>query len=162
MIENQRELIRRWFEKSKRQRNAFDRFISLWISFNAFYAAEHLRESERQQLNNINNDYKNFFVELTRSNPKYFQDFKTYIETKTKNAGFIQDLRFPIGQEKHKRRYANLGSLCEYLDCVYQVRCNLFHGGKNLEDGQDQEIVSRAYSSLAVFLERIYGLTGIL
>ncbi|MBU4332492.1 hypothetical protein KKD20_05225 [Patescibacteria group bacterium] len=162
MIDNQRELIRRWFEKSKEEENSFDGFISLWISFNAFYAAEHLLESERQQLRNIYDEYKDSFVGLVDNHSETFQEFKHYIEIKPVNTGFIQDLRYPVEKEKHKKRYQNLGSLCEYLDCVYQVRCNLFHGGKNLEDGQDQEIVSRAYNSLAVFLERIYGLMGIL
>lgn len=162
MIENQINLIKRWFEKSKRQRNSFDKFISLWISFNAFYAAEHLQKSEKQQLNNINNEYKKVFSGLVHSNPRSFQDLKTYIETKPRNTGFIQDLRFSVGREKYKRRYLNIASLCEYLDCVYQVRCNLFHGGKSLEDGQDEEIVRRSYKSMTIFLKEIYRRRNIL
>jgi hypothetical protein len=156
MIENQKKLIKRWLEKSKDEENSFDRFISLWISFNAFYAAEHLLESENQQITNIKNEYKRLFAELTSDSPESFEAFKDYIETKPQNTGFIQDLRYQVDKEKHKKRYQSIGSLCEYLDCVYQVRCNLFHGGKNLEDGQDQKIVSRAYDSLLAFLEKVY------
>lgn len=162
MIDNQRELIRRWFEKSKNEGNPFDGFISLWISFNAFYVAERLKQSEQQQLDNVYAEYKDVFAELINNTPETFQEFKHYIEIKQENTGFIQDLRYEVGEEKHKKKYQSLDSLCEYLGCVYQVRCNLFHGGKSLEDGQDQEIVSRAYNSLIVFLERVYGVTGIL
>ncbi len=156
MKDNQKNLIKRWFEKSKDEENPFDKFISLWISFNAFYAAEHLLEPEWQQVKNIKDEYKDIFVGVVANNSAVFEEFKNYIKVKSENFGFIQDLRYLVEKEKHKRRYLNLNSLCDYLECVYQVRCNLFHGGKNLKDGQDVEIVERAYQSLVVFLTAIY------
>jgi len=43
---NQLDVIRRWFRKSKEMDNPFDKFIALWVSFNSFYACEHLHDSE--------------------------------------------------------------------------------------------------------------------
>ena len=154
--QNQLKLIARWFEKSKEMKNVFDKFIALWISFNSFYACEHLHDSERKQLQIFGDTYKEFFKSVVDANMSPFIDFKKYIDNKPKNSGFIQDLRYPVAKEKHKKRYYNLTSFCEYLKCVYQVRCNLFHGGKYLEDGQDENIVKHCHSTLLIFLEKLY------
>jgi hypothetical protein len=153
---NQLELIARWFRRSKEMDNPFDKFIALWISFNSFYACEHLDDSEARQLQILEDTYKNIFKSVVDANEKFFADFKNYIDTKPVNSGFIQDLRYSVNKEKNKKRYYNLTSFCEYLGCIYQVRCNLFHGGKNLEDGQDQNIVRYSYATLLVFLEELY------
>ncbi|OIO74881.1 MAG: hypothetical protein AUJ85_04480 [Elusimicrobia bacterium CG1_02_37_114] len=88
MKENQKDLIKRWFEKSKNETNSFDQFISLWISFNAFYASEHLEKSERQQLDIFQNKYKEGFGEIVNSNSTPFQNFKSYIGTKSMYRNF--------------------------------------------------------------------------
>jgi len=162
MNDKLRDLIKMWFYKSKEMENPFDQFIFLWISFNAFYAHEHLREKESSQLKIFRHQFKKLFREVVTKNDATFKEFKHYIDTKPVNTGFIQDLRFPVDEERHKQRYSDLTSLCEYIDCVYQVRCNLFHGGKSPEDGQDENIVKHAYNSLVVFCKAIYQKEGIL
>ncbi len=161
MNDQWKDLIKRWFCKSKKMKNPFDQFISLWISFNAFYAHNHLQERELSQLRIFRDQFKELFREVVTKNEAVFKEFKDYIDTKPINTGFIQDLRFPDDKERHKK-YSDLTSLCEYIDCVYQVRCNLFHGGKSPEDGQDENIVKRAYDSLVVFCKAIYQKEGIL
>ena len=162
MTKEQKVLIRRWFEKSSENSNSFDAFISLWISFNAFYASKKGIRSEQNQLHNIKDRYKKLFSDFVSSNGKQFEDFKTYIENKGQNPGFIQDMRVSSEQEEYKKRYLNITSLCEYLDCLYQVRCNLFHGNKALNDSQDEKLVRYAYVSLKKFLEKLYKKEGIL
>ncbi|MCX6745657.1 MAG: hypothetical protein NTX00_01405 [Candidatus Parcubacteria bacterium] len=161
LLENRKELIKGWFEKSKKieDNNSFDKFIYLWISFNAFYVginSDAPYKSEKELINKIIEEYKQLFFNLVQDMPVSFRNFQKYIEGKIENRGFIQDLRFSISEESHKKRYNNLKALCEFLKCVYQVRCNLFHGGKLLEDGQNETIVRLAYESLIVFLEKIY------
>ena len=150
------------YPKCKEMDNPFDKFIALWVSFNSFYACEHLHDSEAKQLKMLEDMYKDIFSRVVATNKKAFADFKNYIDTKPKNSGFIQDLRYPVSKEKYKKRYYNLTSFCEYLGCVYQVRCNLFHGGKDLEDGQDENIVQHSYITLQIFLEALYKAEGII
>lgn len=156
MKQNQLYLIGRWFKKSYEMNNPFDRFIAIWISFNSFYACEYLHENEIRQLKILEDKYKDIFKSVVDTNKFFFSNFRNYINTKPENPGFIQDLRYSVDKEKHKKRYYNLTSFCEYLGCVYQVRCNLFHGGKSLADGQDENIVGHSYITLSVFLEKLY------
>lgn len=160
-------IISRWYEKSKNATqqpdDVFDRFISLWIAFNAYYAVRNPRVPERAQLEWVRSAHKKLFPSIVRAHNQKFEDFKKYIEDKLNNSGFIKDLRYAeVDKEEYKKRYQNLESLCEYLECVYQIRCNLFHGGKNLVDAQDKKLVELALSTLTVFLEEILKQEGII
>lgn len=152
-----KDLIRRWYEKSQQENdNVFDGFISLWIAFNAYYAGDNLKESEHKQLDLFQNANKIIFSYVVKENDNKFNEFKSYIATKPQNTGFIQDLRYDVGDEKYKRRYQNLESLCEYQSCVYQIRCNLFHGGKDIADAQDKKLVKLALFTLSIFLKKVF------
>lgn len=156
-------LILRWFQKSQQEDdNVFDRFISLWIAFNAYYIGNNLKESEHRQLIIFKNSNKVIFSSVVKANNVEFVKFKEYIAMKNQNAGFIQDLRHEVGDEKHKKRYQNLESLSEYLNCVYQIRCNLFHGGKDIVDAQDKELVKLALATLSIFLKKVFEENNIL
>jgi hypothetical protein len=151
------ESIKRWYSKAKHQRNYFDRFISLWISFNAYYAYKDLEKSEQQQLKKFQKKHKAEFNSVC--NYSEFSEFKRYIDTKTRNTGFIQDLRYGKDTDReirNRKYYSIVTNFEQYIGCVYQVRCNLFHGGKNLEDGQDEEIVKLAYKSLLKLITAVY------
>lgn len=152
-----KDLIRRWYKKSQQKNdNVFDRFISLWIAFNAFYAGNNLKESEHKQLDLFQNANKVLFYSIVEKNSTEFENFKKYIETKPQNTGFIQDLIYPVGDEKNMKRYQNLKSLCEYQSCIYQIRCNLFHGGKDIADAQDEKLVKLVLSTLSIFLKKVF------
>lgn len=155
-------IILNWYEKAQTEDNIFNRFISLWIAFNAYYAANDSRASEHEQLRFIRDIHKTLFLSVTHEHPDEFSAFKEYIETKKQNRGFIQDLRYDVKEEKHKKQYRNLDSLCEYLDCVYQIRCNLFHGGKDIADAQDEKLVELASNTLIVFFGKFLKEEGII
>lgn len=170
MIENEkvRSIIYGWYEKSQgvvqqpRPDDVFDQFISLWIAFNAYYAAGNLRASEHDQLEWFKNTHKPLFFSIVEAQADEFKLLKNYIETKDCNKGFVQDLRHEVDKEEHKKRYQNLASLCEYLECIYQIRCNLFHGGKNPMDAQDEKLVKFAHATLSIFLKEILKQEGII
>lgn len=153
-----KKIIKRWFEKAKHEVDDIDRFIALWISFNAFYACGNLTENENVQLKTIKTKYRCFFPDIVKDNDSFFQEFADYIVSKPINKGFIQDLRYSINSPKQEKKvYINLDCINEFIDCVYQIRCNLFHGGKSLEDGQDRKLVCLAYNCLICFLDTIFG-----
>lgn len=115
-----------------------------------------MRASERDQLEQFQNDNKVTFSSVVKKDNTKFNEFKKYIATKNQNTGFIQDLRYEVGEERNKKRYQNLESLCEYLSCVYQIRCNIFHGGKDITDAQDEKLVELVLSTLFIFLKIIF------
>lgn len=161
-IENEtvKNIIRAWYEKSKtntqQPNEIFDQFISLWIAFNAYYAAgKQQASSEYAQLEWVKNDHAELFCTTVKVQADKFKSFKNYIETKDQNKGFIQDLRYEVNEERHKKRYRDLSSVSEYLECIYQIRCNLFHGGKDLVDAQDKKLVEFAHTTLSIFLKEI-------
>jgi len=53
LIQNQKDKIAKWYHKSLQEEDIFDKFISLWISFNAFYASILKSETEKDQIDNI-------------------------------------------------------------------------------------------------------------
>jgi hypothetical protein len=162
-ISNQYSLIKRWYNKAKHQRNYFDKFISLWISFNAYYAHKDLEKTEQKQLQEF---LQNHAAEFNGAcNQVEFSDFKCHIDTKSRNKGYIQDLRYEKNTDReirNRKYYSTVTNFEQYIDCVYQVRCNLFHGGKNLEDGQDEEIVKLAFKSLLKLITAVYNKESIL
>ena len=163
MNNTKKDLIYRWYKKSQQEdKNIFDRFISLWISFNAYYSRNNLKLSEHEQLDLFQNANKVIFSSVVKADNVEFLKFKEYIATKNQNAGFIQNLRYEVGDEKNKKRYQNLESLNEYLGCVYQIRCNLFHGGKDVADTQDETLVELALSTLSILLKRVFEKENIL
>ena len=156
-------LICRWYQKSQQgDDDVFDQFISLWISFNAYYAVNNFGASECDQLRQFQNANKVIFSSTVKKESARFSEFKDYIATKHQNAGFIQDLRYEVIDEKNMKRYKNLESLREYLSCVYQIRCNLFHGGKDTADAQDKKLIELAMSTLSIFLKIVFQKENIL
>ncbi len=61
----------------------------------------------------------------------------------------VIDMRFP---ERPGRKLGNVDSLFELMQIIYQIRCNLFHGKKSMDDPHDLELVQLAYR----ILSRIY------
>jgi hypothetical protein len=43
------------------------------------------------------------------------------------------------------RRIRNRSNLTEVISAVYQVRCNLFHGGKTPENPRDERLVEASH-----------------
>lgn len=157
MNDEVKNIINRWFSRSKTEPNMFDQFISLWISFNAFYAYDHLCSQEKEQIKIFKDTYCKDFISCVKANSELFENFRIYIQNKPYNNGFIQDLRYELSSNKQvKKIYQKLDDINEFINCVYQVRCNLFHGGKSPENGQDKELVKLAFNCLYVFLDKVY------
>ena len=142
----------KWLQRAERGKEYIDdgdRFISLWIAFNGWMKGEfgeavkdltlvkRVKESgEVQQIfENMKNDKK--FGEL-------LQQLSTYT---------VADMRYPNDSSRLKRYESNLASL---MDVLYQVRCNLFHGRKDIEeDKKDFQLICLSYRILLPFLKHL-------
>ena len=138
--------IRKWFERSERAEvpiDDADRFISLWIAFNAWLKKEFGENTpDKKMIEGAkgNTALKEIFRKLSASD----RDFTTNM---SKLTGYIViDMRDPSNKQREKRCTGDYES---FLDTIYQIRCNLFHGRKNFEENKkDQELVTLALKLL--------------
>ncbi len=152
--------IREWFKRSERKKvtvDDADRFISLWIAFNAWLKKEY-RETTNDSVMirraKGNNGLKEKFRTLSDSD----EDFKTNLK---KLIGYeVIDMRDSENKKILKRCTGNYES---FLDTIYQIRCNLFHGSKHFEKNKkDIELVTLALRLLHPLFKKLIENQGII
>jgi hypothetical protein len=52
-----------------------------------------------------------------------------------------------------RRQIRRVDNLTEVLSCVYQVRCNLFHGSKAPGNARDESLVEAGYVIISKLIE---------
>jgi hypothetical protein len=138
---------KKWLERAERGKqnriDDADRFISLWISFNGWMRGkfgEGLNDREQIESVKCMQDFKEIFCHLREDN-LIFKDNLEKIERFS-----VVDMRFRNGREDIFRYD---GTFEHLIELIYQVRCNLFHGRKNVEaDKIDFELVKLSYQIL--------------
>ena len=145
--------IEKWIGRSERKIGGDfidigDCFISLWIAFNALLKSKYGESlTDRKLIEKIILDEKinKVFNEIKEKNISAQKALKVLGEYD------ILDMRDPYNNTK-KVNYD--GSFESLIKGLYQVRCNLFHGRKDVnEDKKDIELVSAAYEVLLPILK---------
>ncbi|NQT24655.1 hypothetical protein HQ585_04810 [candidate division KSB1 bacterium] len=136
----------KWLKRAERGQVCVDdgdRFISLWIAFNGWMRYRFSEElGDRYQIESVKKmrDFQEVFDKLNTGNT----DFRDCLEDLKKLT--VVDMRFKNNREDIDRYDGTYESL---IEVIYQVRCNLFHGRKDIdEDKKDIELVSLAYRIL--------------
>ena len=94
-----------------------------------------------------NKTLKEIFRELSDSD----RDFRTNLSQLMRY--IVIDMREPSNEQREKRCTGDYGS---FLDTIYQIRCNLFHGRKNFEEDQkDRELVTLALKLLRPLFKKL-------
>lgn len=145
------ELILHWYRLSIGdeidQANPFFRFVAAWVAFNAFYSSRMHKES---------GDWEKIkaFARVSEVADQHGKLLKTHVEYRNavevlrkKN---VRDLR-----NGRDRKIQDIDDFGQVASCLYQVRCNLFHGGKSPTNVRDRDLVDAAYLIISHFL-RIY------
>lgn len=138
--------IREWLKRAERENEPVDdadRFISLWIAFNGWLKKEYGENTnDRKMIERAkgNKTLKEIFRKLFARD----EDFTTNL---SQLMGYIViDMRDPSNEQKERRCTGDFES---FLDTIYQIRCNLFHGRKNFEENKkDRELVTLALKLL--------------
>jgi hypothetical protein len=136
---------REWLNRAERGEGEFvddvDRFISLWIAFNGWMKGKFGEgENDAELLKKAGElpEFNACFEHLRENDP----DFRENLEKITNYS--VGNMRDPEAKGliyKH-----TLKSLIEVL---YRVRCNLFHGRKQInEDEKDKKLVSLSLNIL--------------
>lgn len=136
----------RWLQRAERAQvfvDDGDRFISLWIAFNGWMRSKFGEDiGDRCQIESVKRmrDFEEVFDKLKKEAPA----FREYLEE-------LDNIPVVNMQFKNNREdiYRYDGSFESLIEVLYQVRCNLFHGRKNInEDKKDIKLVSLAYRIL--------------
>lgn len=134
---SKQELIVRWYNRSQKRRTKaftiFDQFISLWVAFNSWGTFVTKQSKDRDMINTI----KNNKVLVDRYDSLIKDDqFKNDISRLAKYG--ILDMR--PGYEDRLTQIQDQNDFGQVLDAIYQVRCNLFHGQKDIMIPHDREL----------------------
>lgn len=175
-----RRIIELWYKKAQKpvkepKYDYFDRFISLWVSFNAFFVAEFHNEAsilangkepwEKKYLEAIYSD--NHYIELYSdliNNSKSFKDnldfFIELVDTITICKGKIIDMRPERRDCENGQEFSDKYNFEQFILTAYQIRCNLFHGNKSPESDNDFRIVKTMFILFKELLSNIYQIEG--
>ena len=143
---NWRIFTERWLGRAERGYRIIDDgdiFISLWIAFDGWMRGKFGEDTvDRSKIESVKGmqDFKEVFNQLREDN-------LTFKECLDKLEGLsVINMQFRNNREDVYRYDGTFESL---IEVVYQVRCNLFHGRKNIdEDKKDFELVVLSYRIL--------------
>lgn len=146
MNKNTRKIILSWFRRSQGKNvklSVFDKFISLWISFNSWGIAKYETDHDKNIIDRLSKDkviegiYKNLL------NNKTDKNFKESVRSLKEQC--------PIQKNRGgKVNIRNLFELRQVIEAIYTIRCNLIHGEKDPNVLRDKTLVSLAYPILTV------------
>jgi hypothetical protein len=149
-----------WIKKSEKSKDSFDRYISLFISFNILYNLYAKVKNPRTEL--IRGDYRRAqeAVKLIRDHERVFNEVLSEINPFEK---VCLNLNFRITVE-HEDGVFRLQQLLDYgnsseilrhlLKMLYVIRCNLVHGEKGVDDRQS-ELLRVSSALLKALLEHM-------
>ncbi|MFC1899552.1 hypothetical protein ACFLXP_04395 [Chloroflexota bacterium] len=137
----------KWLQRAEKKRvyiDDGDRFISLWIAFNGWMRGRFGEDkADRFQIDSVKGmrDFRDVFDKLRMEDPNFIRQLDEL------ERFLVVDMRFRNGREEIFRYEGTFESL---IELIYQVRCNLFHGRKNIEeDRKDFKLVRLSYRILS-------------
>jgi hypothetical protein len=138
-------LVKSWHARSTREGDPVSKFVFLWFCFNARLSYESGKDHDRQMIN-----------WLKTASPASSALRRSYDQAMASEV-FRRDLQTlvdnsPIhGTRRNKPQVVEIRDVDDFpnlVEGVYQVRCNLFHGGKRADDLRDQKLVKVSASIL--------------
>ncbi len=165
-------LIRSWHEKAKE--DYFSSYIFEYLAFEAFLKKFKYSESEIRQA--AGNKKERSYIQHFKNEPNYN---KVWVQLLSENEELLRNtesLRDYLQMEPllannwwacSAYTYANcsvpanlgmisdVNNLGEIIEFWYYVRNNLFHATKDPNDERDERLVTYAYQTLSVFMEKV-------
>ena len=141
-----RNITKEWYQRGLQiQDDDFTRFMMYWIAFNWLYDAETDKEFERAKIAQF---YKEHMEKFDKYDPFLSPDIEVFMEGKVYSDKSDKDTTDDFIGIKRNKAECLLGS-------IYQVRCNLFHGSKQLRVERDQKLVKASANILEKYLEHL-------
>lgn len=144
-------IINNWFKLAKGEAlphddfDIFIKFMSSWVAFNAIYEFT---------CSAVQRDREKVIAFSTMPMAQEIHTELMIVPTYKEAVTILAEkgiLKLP--SNSNRQHIGDINNLKEVLLCVYQVRCNLFHGGKTPESPRDREVVQAAYEIVTRLME---------
>lgn len=143
------QIIEKWYAlargKDVERDDVFFRFVALWVAFNALYASQNTGDV---------GDWDQ--VRAFAGEPEVVDRHRQLLRGSEKYKRAVLALKergvFDVSTRRH-RTIQNEQNLSQVMSCLYQVRCNLFHGGKLPGNPRDEKLVQASYDLASLLLE---------
>lgn len=133
--------VMHWLEKGNMESEDIYKFLCYYISFNRLYG-KFYTGSERIAINKL-------ISECVENNNKFeLIKIKPYGEFYRKKVIDVRNRKCNYTVEKIRNN-----DLTTIFIAIYQVRCNLFHGSKEIDVERDKELIKESNKILKEFLE---------
>ncbi len=120
-----------WYRKGLISRDPYDRFIYVWIAFNALYSLFSKKKYEKEKIN----DFMNWSLKKHDIKPtllKHANDLnilsKANIYSKNRKINYSKK----IDKNMNKKDYDS--AIINAVFCIYEIRCDIFHGEEKPSD----------------------------
>ncbi|MGV9170793.1 MAG: hypothetical protein ACOC38_12755 [Promethearchaeia archaeon] len=126
-----RDFVSEWYDRYELA--DFDKFIYLWISFNAYLSQRSGETSGRNMIEWFKENQKSRYLELLQKDEKLRDAVDWFVGqgvTNMKSGDYYKP--------ENEKDFENI------VEVIYQVRCNLFHGSKSRDATIDRDIVVNA------------------
>lgn len=147
--------LRFWKKKADHVTNDhWVRFIFYWMIFDAYLTENSEKDSDTERLNwfyTTDNELKGIFKEYWGK-----PDYQTALE-ELKKLSPVQDMR-PSQRGYRAISLENAADVNQIIAFIYQIRCNTFHGTKDLSSSRDQHLVRLSQDILNQPLNSFLGL----
>lgn len=136
----------------------FLRFAILWLSFacwlNQKYPNEKYERGKLEEFKKHNLSIR-IYKELFNNDDSFRDKIEFFSKTKMPKREFVIDISKStpnevVSQSFKKEEMENLG---KYMEIVYLIRCNFFHGRK-LPSGEDEDLIKWAYETFLPLWKR--------
>jgi len=135
------DIIQTWYTLASggnvERSDIFFRFVAVWVAFNALYTSRHSDET---------GDWDQ--VRSFAGEPEAIDRHRRLLNEDAEYGAAIALLRdrgVYSSNRNQRRSITNPTNLTQVASCVYQVRCNLFHGGKAPGNPRDERLVHASY-----------------
>lgn len=126
-----------------------DVLINSWIAFEGFSCEKYQLDGVKERINEFSNDFADDYRTNYDKLPDVLRDNLVELSKKT-----VADMR-PSHLTDKPKKIRDLKELSEVMEVIYQVRNNLFHGGKNPADiPDDHEKIRLSATVFYYILER--------
>ena len=186
--EEGRWLIREWLRKAEQEENPFEQFIFTWLAFNGWAECVTESNADREYLRALmQNTRLQMAFESLKQNQDFlklveeFAGFWPIFKVRDLRRLGIRRWQTPIGHrrrliqeylengatkfepqcwQRHVQNHERPIDWAHALAALYQIRCNLFHGEKDLLSEMDYRIVQVAFGVLFQFLKALPEFSG--
>lgn len=136
------DIIQKWYTLASGgdidKSDVFFRFVAVWVAFNALYTSLYGDEvGDFNQVRSFSGSPKAIdrHRELISRDVDYLRAINTL-----KERGVLD-----LSRQFRRRQIRDPNNLTEVASCLYQVRCNLFHGSKMPDNPRDEHLVKASF-----------------